>query len=106
MCHKCFLFSGKQKGAVVEGRDYLRFLHAFFFFFLFLLFLSSRAKEQERSSSTFMPSLVFVIVGLEKKNEISENARGFTYSKFVFNVTDRIKELPSNLMVSNDRYCC
>lgn len=40
-----------------------------------------------------MPTLMFVIVWLEKKKEVSENTKCFECSKYIFNMTDRIKDL-------------
>lgn len=53
-----------------------------------------------------MTFLVFVTVRLEKKNEVSGNARGFMYSKYVFNTTDIIIDTLLNLIVNNERYFC
>lgn len=56
-----------------------------------------------RRDSAFLPPLVFVIVWLEDKNEISENTECFKYSEYIFNMTDIIKDLFLELD-SNDRY--
>lgn len=75
-------------------------------FFYFSCFVLVEPRNRKGTRVNFMTFLVFVTVRLEKKNEVSGNARGFMYSKYVFNTTDIIIDTLLNLIVNNERYFC